>query len=197
MKRSKLKNKYDKKRNYENWSLYKKQRNYCLSLLRKTKKAYFEKLNIKEIGDNKTFWETVRPYFSDKDNKSSKITLVENNIVIADEERVAELMNKYFVNITKNLNLKAPIINTTDDIQSLTKNYDNHISIRKIKGAYPEMVPDSFHFKSVSLDDVKKVLNLNPKKSSTSGTISVTILKRSFATFNKCNKSYIANELSS
>ena len=46
MKRSKLKNKYNKKRNYENWSLYKKQRNYCVSLLRKTKKAYFEKLNL-------------------------------------------------------------------------------------------------------------------------------------------------------
>ena len=102
----------------------KKQRNYCLSLLRKTKKAYFEKLNIKEIGDNKTFWKTVRPYFSDKDNKSSKITLVENNIVIADEKRVAELMNKYFINITKNLNLKALIISTTDEIQS----YDNYIS---------------------------------------------------------------------
>ena len=113
MKRSQLKNKYNKKRNYENWSLYKKQRNYCLSLLRKTKKAYFEKLNIKEIGDNKTFWKTVRPYFSDKDNKSSKITLVENNIVIADEKRVAELMNKYFINIAKNLNLKALRINTT------------------------------------------------------------------------------------
>ena len=84
MKRSKLKNKYNKKRNYENWSLYKKQRNYCLSLLRKTKKAYFKKLNIKEIGDNKTFQKTVQPYFSDKDNKSSKITLVENNVVIAD-----------------------------------------------------------------------------------------------------------------
>ena len=147
--------------------------------MRKTKKAYFEKLNLKEIGDNKTFWKTVRPYFSDKDNKSSKITLVENNIVIADEKRVAELMNKYFINITKNLNLKALIINTTDDIQSLTKNYENHISVRKIKEAYPEIVPDSFHFKSVSLEDVKKeVLNLNPKKSSTSGTIPVTILKQ-------------------
>ena len=55
-------------------------------------------------------------------------------------------MNKYFINITKNLNLKAPIINTTDDIQSLTKNYENHISIRKIKEAYPEIVPDSFRF---------------------------------------------------
>ena len=57
-KRSKLKNKYNKKRNYENWSLYKKQRNYCLTVLRKTNKACLEKLNIKEIGDNKTFWKT-------------------------------------------------------------------------------------------------------------------------------------------
>ena len=179
MKRSKFKNNYNNNRHYENWLLYKKQRNYCLSLLRKTRKSYFEKLNIKEIGDNKTFWKTVRPYFSDKDNKSSKITLVENNIVIADEKRVAELMNKYFINITKNLNLKAPIINTTDDIQFLTKNYDNRISIREIKEAYPEIVPDSFHFKSVSLDDVKKeVLNLNPKKSSTSGTIPEQFLNK-------------------
>ena len=49
IKRSKLKNKYNKKRNYENWSLYKKQRNYCLSLWRKTKTAYFEKLNIEKL----------------------------------------------------------------------------------------------------------------------------------------------------
>ena len=81
-------------------------------------------------------------------------------------------MNKYFVNITKNLNLKAPIINTTEDVQSLTKNYDNQISIRKLKEAYPEIV-------SVSLDEVKKeVLNLNPKKSSTIGTTPVAILKQ-------------------
>ena len=51
----------------------------------------------------------------------------------------------------------------------MKKELCNHISVRKIKQAYPEIVPDSFHFKSVSLDDFKKeVLNLNPKKSSTS-----------------------------
>ena len=123
-------------------------------MLRKNKKAYFEKLSIKEIGGNKTFRKTVWPYFNDKDNKSSKITLVENNFVIADEERVAELMNKYFINIAKNLNLKVQVIKTTDDIQSLTKNYENHISIKKIKETYPKIVPGSSHFKSVSLDVV-------------------------------------------
>ena len=74
--------------------------------------------------------ETVRPYFSNKGNKSTKTTLVENNIVIAYKKRAAELMNKYFINITRNLNFKVTIINTTDDIQSLTKNFDNLISIK-------------------------------------------------------------------
>ena len=51
---------------------------------------------------------------------------------------------------------------------SFKKSCENHISKRKIKEAYPEMAPDSFHFKSVPPDDVKKeVSNLNPKKSST------------------------------
>ena len=75
-------------------------------------------------------------YFSDKGNKSSKLTLVENNIVIGVEKRVAELINKYFANI-KNLHLKAPIIKTTGDIQSLTKNFESRISVREIKEAYP------------------------------------------------------------
>ena len=85
--------------------------------MRKANKVYLEKLNIEVITDNKTFWKTARPYFSD-DNKSSKITLVEIDIATAGEKRVTELINKYFINITKNLNLKAPVINTTDDIQS-------------------------------------------------------------------------------
>ena len=114
MKRSKLKNKYGKNRNYRNWFFYKKQRSHCLILLRKTRKAYFEKLNIKETGCKKTFWETVRPYFS-------KTTLVKKRYVLAYEKRIAELMNKRLIDITKGLNLKAPIINTTDDIQSSKK----------------------------------------------------------------------------
>ena len=62
----------------------------------KTKKNRLWKMNIKEIGDTKTFWKTVRPNFRDKDSKHSKITLAENSIVIADEQRIVELMNKYF-----------------------------------------------------------------------------------------------------
>ena len=37
--RSKPKNIYNKKRSYDNWDKYKKQRNFCVKLLRKTKRT--------------------------------------------------------------------------------------------------------------------------------------------------------------
>ena len=75
-------------------------------------------------------------------------------------------MYKYFKNITKNLNLKNPVINTTGDIQSPRKNYENYVQV------YPKIVPDPFHFRLVPLDGVKKlVLNLNLIKPSASRTI--------------------------
>ena len=49
MKRSQLKNTYNKNHNYVNWYLYKKQRNFCVSLLRKTKKNYFKNVKIQDI----------------------------------------------------------------------------------------------------------------------------------------------------
>lgn len=36
---------------------------------------------MQDIHDKETFLKTLRPYFSDKGNKSSKITLIENNTV--------------------------------------------------------------------------------------------------------------------
>ena len=61
MVRSKLKNKYNKNRTRENCDSYKRQRNFCVSLLRKTKNDYFDDLNIKNIIGNKAFWKAIKP----------------------------------------------------------------------------------------------------------------------------------------
>ena len=76
MLRSKLKNKFNKERNHINWCNYKRQRNHCLSILRKTKKEYFNSLNIKQVSDNKLLWKSAKPFFNDKVSNSSKIKLV-------------------------------------------------------------------------------------------------------------------------
>ena len=56
--------------------------------------------------------------------------------------------------------------------------FQDHITIKKIKEIYPEIVRNSFKFEPVTKDDIKdEMQKLNVKKSSTFGCIPVTILK--------------------
>ena len=55
MTRTRLRNKFLKDRSEENKKKYSKQRNYCVSLLRKSKSDYFGNLNEKNINDKKHF----------------------------------------------------------------------------------------------------------------------------------------------
>ena len=49
MKRSNLRNKYLKSRSEEDRQRFRKQRNLCVSLLRKTKRSYYSNLNEKKV----------------------------------------------------------------------------------------------------------------------------------------------------
>ena len=130
---SKLKNKFNKKRNHINWWNYKRQRNRCLSILRKTKKEYFNSFNIKQVSDNKPLQKSVKPLFND-------------------EEEIANIMNNYFINVTKTLNLKKQL----GVGRSGVNEFENHISIKMIHEKYPEILPESFKFLFVSNNEVKK-----------------------------------------
>ena len=68
MTRSRLLNRFLKNRSEENRKLFSKQRNKCVSLLRKSKKDYFENLNEKNITDKKHFWKTVKPFLPKKNH---------------------------------------------------------------------------------------------------------------------------------
>ena len=63
MHRSKLKNKFNKNPTDVNKRLYNKQRNYCVSLLNKEKRKYYNDLDPLIIGDNIKFWQRVKPLF--------------------------------------------------------------------------------------------------------------------------------------
>ena len=66
MKRSKLRNKFNEEKNTENWSEYKRQRNVCSNLLKQSKKRHFNNLSVKDVTENKQFWKTVKPFFTEK-----------------------------------------------------------------------------------------------------------------------------------
>ena len=80
MHRSRLKNIYIRKRNDKNWE-NNKQRNFFVDLLRKTKTEYFKNLNVKDLSDNRKFWKTIKPYFSNKGLNSIKLLLKKKAIL--------------------------------------------------------------------------------------------------------------------
>ena len=45
------------------------------------KKSFFSNLKAKDINDNKTFWKTVKPLFTDKVQIKYKITLIEKKVI--------------------------------------------------------------------------------------------------------------------
>ena len=54
----------------------------------------------------------------------------------------------------------------------MTSNFGNHISVKKIKDSFPNIVSGDFNFQEVSGEDVKKeIINLNVRKSSANGPI--------------------------
>ena len=66
MKRSKLRNMFNEERNIENQYEYKRQLKLCLYLLKHSKKRHFNSLNMNYVTENKTFWKTIKPFFTEK-----------------------------------------------------------------------------------------------------------------------------------
>ena len=91
MKRSKLENKFSKERNAKNWSDYKQQQNYCSNLLKESKTRHFNNLNAKVETENKRFWKTTKPFFTDNTKNSNNIILTENYQTIREEEKILTL----------------------------------------------------------------------------------------------------------
>ena len=65
MQRSTLRQKILKVRNDDSKHLYNKQRYLYVSLLQKMKRDYFKQLNNQAVSDNRKFWQTVIPLFSE------------------------------------------------------------------------------------------------------------------------------------
>ena len=92
-----------KKKKYK--LLYNKQRNYCVSLLRKEKKETFARLNENDITDNRKFWHAFKPFLSDKVKSRKAIILVDNENIKSNENEFANTFNDFFSNIVNNLKI--------------------------------------------------------------------------------------------
>ena len=108
MKRSRLRNIFLKHRTDTNKKNYSTQRNLCKKLLKNTKKSYFENLDTKKITDNRSFWRTVLPLFTQNSSKGEKINLIDDSKTISSNEELCETFNQFFSNVASTLNIPKP-----------------------------------------------------------------------------------------
>ena len=159
-----------------------KQRNFCVKLLRKTKSDYYRNLNLGHHTDNRKFWKTVEPVFSNEIQTSSTVTLIEDGKIIADDAKIAEIFNNYFANITESLGIsedQSLLSETTginDPVEKAIKKYENLPSIKMIKENF-EL--SQFEFKPVTVNEILlQIQKLNTNKSSPLNSIPAKILKQ-------------------
>ena len=159
MKRSRLRNKFLRDRTDISREEYKKQRNLCVSLLKKDKKDHFANLDAKSVTDNKKLWQTVKPLFSNKVKAKTVIKLVENDVMIEDGSEIANIFNEYFVNIVKKVGILTeeqttyPATNQLSEVEMAIIKYKNHPSIKAITDKMEKLGKPTFNFKFTSHEE--------------------------------------------
>ena len=101
---------------------------------------------MNSVTDNKKFWKTVKPLFTDKVQTSSSITLVENEKIITNDSEIAEIFNEFFTNITKTMDIApgecilVPTNQLLDPVEIAVEKYKYHPSIQKIKDKVKQLI---------------------------------------------------------
>ena len=186
-------NKFLKIKTQPNETVYKKQRNYCVSLFRKEKKSFFENLETKNITGNKIFWKTVKPSQANKiSNNHNKIALTQKDEIISRSKDVVEMFNTFFVNAVSNLDIvinESLLVNsveTNDPIVHIIDRYKTHPNIRLIK-EHATQLDNRFSFEQITYEDThKQIRKLDCTKASQGTDIPSNIIKENadiFANF--------------
>ena len=148
---------------------YNQQRNKCVSILKKSRRSYFESLDVKFAKDYKKFWKKISPPFSNKIKSKKKITLVENDEIISSDIDDGKTFQNFFSSIVKNLNIQIDethLSTTTQDnpVLACIEKFSKHPSIISIQKRM-ETNSNKFSFK---YEERKKFLteiqNLNSRK---------------------------------
>ena len=139
MRRSQLQNKVFKYGGQTYAAELKKQKNYCNRLYKRERKKFYTNLKLNNITDNKKFWNTMKPLFSDKGGIRDKIVLVEEDKLVSGDVEVAETFNTFFsksvqtLGITENKILQNPTGIPDVGVDKCIKQFETHPSIINIK----------------------------------------------------------------
>ena len=55
--------------------------------------GFFQNMDLNKVNDNKMFWESVKPRFSNKCKTASTIILTEGDMIMKNERLIADAFN--------------------------------------------------------------------------------------------------------
>ena len=175
IRRSYLEKIYFKKRTDHSLQAYKRLKNYCTRLYKKERKSFFSNLDPSFVKDNKLFWKTVKPFFSNKGDLGPNIKLVEKNELIQNDQEIANELNTFFKDTVSNLNINENpyIINQVSDdsldpVEKCINKYKFRPRILLIKNGIKTQNLFSFH--AVDRNDMMSELLKADLKKVTTGT---------------------------
>ena len=164
-KRATLKKVANNSKREEDVRKYKDQRNLVVKLNIQAKRQHFMSLQSKTIDNDKKFWKTVKPLFTNKNPMSEKITLIEDGRILSNDVEVAECFNEYFCNITDSLDID-PLFKELQEQMSVEQmvlrainKYKDHPSV-KVINEHVTSNGNTFRFSHVSPNQVMKQIGL-------------------------------------
>ena len=183
MNRSSLEHKFYKSPTLRNKQAFNKQKNYCNRLYKKERQKFYNNLNLNNITDNKKFWDTIKPFFSEKGGPKENIVLVQGDKVISDDTQVAQTFNDFFKTTVDSLGIienRFLISQTNCELgkvdQAIAK-FEKHPSILSIKENVKSDL--KFSFSTVTVGEIKsEIKQMNGKKAGTFMNIPTKQLKQ-------------------
>ena len=147
-----------KTKNSEDIKAAHKKRNYVNKLVKNAKKNYYKKNLDDNVKNSKNIWKLINELFPNKNEKSEKIQLFDNNFNLIDENNLPNHINEFFNSVGRT----------------------NKINFSPISGPHP--LP-TLVFRPVSLEEVVDLIKkIDTKKSSSIPNLPSLLLKEFFLT---------------
>ena len=127
----------------------------------------------------------MKPICTGKSKVKSKITLIENDEIISDDKKVAEILNNNFVDAVENLKIEKSVrrenptcqgLSMEQRIDAILEDYKEHPSIVMINNKVRVITKFKFR-KTTSEKMYDKILALNSKKATPEDDVTVEVLK--------------------
>ena len=88
---------------------------------------------MRDLSDNKKFWKKIKPYFSNKGLNSNRLFLKEKGNLVSNEKQPATIMNNFFINITKDSELKEDNSSNANTLEDVLEVFDAYPTFERIR----------------------------------------------------------------